>query len=278
MKRTIVLVVIVALGVAATLAHASEKAYVDNAGDSGAAPDLTNVTVADSNGFVAFKIEGTLVPSSSFEIFIDKDRDQATGDDGDELWLSVYQEGDGKTYWDADRWNGSKWEDAKLDVTSQAFTGRQEIGFKAADAGLTGAFDFVVISVKMVADAVEGRDRAPDSIVPWTYALSTTTTSVSRAVLGKPTFSPSRPVAGKPLTLRVPVTSGTGSQPLTAAVATCNAVVKGRPISGRGTTTNGFATCRLLVPKGSSGLVGRGSITVRSGSNAVTKTFSFRIA
>ena len=169
MKRMIVVVVIAVIGIAATMASAGDKAYVDAAGDSGTAPDITNVTVTDANGLVVFKIEGTLVPSSAFEIYVDKDRDQSTGDDGDELWLSVFMEGDGKTYYDADRWNGSKWENVTFDVTSQTFAGREEIGFKAADAGLTGTFDFVLRSVKMVADAVESRDRAPDSIVPWSY-------------------------------------------------------------------------------------------------------------
>ena len=82
------------------------------------APDLTNVTPSRTrNGLLVFKIEGTLVPSSAFEIYVDKDRDQSTGDDGDELWLSVFMEGDGKTYYDADRWTGSKWENVTFDVT-----------------------------------------------------------------------------------------------------------------------------------------------------------------
>ena len=218
MKRMIVLVVIAAIGIAATMAWAGEKAFVDVAGDSGTAPDLTNVTVTDSNGLLVFKMEGALVPSSAFEIYVDKDRDQSTGDDGDELWLSVFMEGDGKTYYDADRWNGSKWENVTFDVTSQTFSGREEIGFKAADAGLTGTFDFVLRSVKMVADAVESRDRAPDSIVPWSYTLlsSSSAGGTTRVVLGTPTLSPAKPVAGKSVTLRVPVRSANVGAPLTA--------------------------------------------------------------
>jgi hypothetical protein len=284
MKRMIVLVVIAAVGIAATMAEAGEKAYVDAAGDAGTAPDLTNVTVTDSNGLLVFKIDGTLVPSSAFEIYIDKDRDQSTGDDGDELSLVVFMEGDGKAYYDADRWNGSKWENVAFHVTSQTFSGREEIGFKAADAGLTGTFDFVLRSVKMVADAVEGRDRAPDSIVPWSYTLSSSSAAGStpggttRVVLGTPTLSPAKPVAGKPVTLRVPVRSASGGAPLTTGTATCTAQVRGRTIRGRGSMASGSATCRLVVPNGSSKATARGSITVGSGANAVTRAFSFRIA
>ena len=68
MKRMLFFAAIAALGIAATMAHAGEKAYLDGTGDSGTAPDLANVVVTDSNGLVVFKIDGTLVPSSSFQI------------------------------------------------------------------------------------------------------------------------------------------------------------------------------------------------------------------
>lgn len=278
MKRIVVLVAVAALGIAATLAQAGEKAYVDAAGDSGTAPDLGNVVVTDTNGFLVFKIDGKLVPDSSIQIFIDADRNPSTGDDGDELFLTVFMESDAKSYYDAERWNGSKWENATFDVTSQTFTGREEVGFKAADAGVTGAFDFVLRSVKMVADAVESRDRAPDSIVPWSYTLSTTATTLTRAVLGKPTFAPPRPVAGRPVMLRVSARNGTGGAPLTTGSTTCKATVKGRTIHGSGSVASGWATCRLIVPKSASKATAHGSITVGSGPTAVTKGFSFRIA
>ena len=149
----------------------------------------------------------------------------------------------------------------------------------AHDAGLTGTFDFVLRSVKMVADAVESRDRAPDSIVPWSYTLlsSSSAGGTTRVVLGTPTLSPARPAAGKPVTLRVPVRSAKGGAPLTKETATCTAQVRGRTIRGRGSTASGWATCRLVVPNGWSKATARGSITVGSGANAVTKGFSFRI-
>ncbi len=278
MKRVIVSVVIAVTALTAALAQAGERAYVDQAGDSATAPDLRNVAVSDTNGFLAFKIDGTLVPDTSIEIYIDSDRSQSTGDDGDELYVAVYMEGDGKAYYDVERWNGSKWESVSFDVKSQTFSGREEVGFKAADAGLTGSFDFVLRSVKMVADAVESRDRAPDSIVPWTYTLSATATTVARTVLGSPTLVPARPVAGKPLTLRFPARRGVGGAPLTTGAATCTATVKGRPLRGRGSVAGGWATCRLAVPQGSSRTTARGTITVGSGAQAVTRPFSFRIA
>ena len=279
MKRYIALALVVAAASSASMALAAERGYTDDPGDSGTAPDLTSVTVTDSNGFLAFKITGTLVPSSSFVIYVDTDRNQSTGDDGDELMLGVDQETDGKTYWFASRWSGSKWERAGIDVSSQTFTGRQELGFRASDAGITGAFDFVVLSYKMVADAVEGRDRAPDSVVPWTYELATQAAAVSsaRTVLGQVRVTPSPAAAGKPLTVRVPVRRSDNGV-IATRPATCTALVKGRTLRGRGSVIGGLATCKLAVPRGMSHATGRGSITVGAGADAVTKAFSFRVA
>jgi hypothetical protein len=278
MKQLIVLAVVVGIGVAAGAAGAAERTYTEEAGDSGTAPDLTPVTVTEGSGLVVFEIAATLASSTSFEITIDRDRNRATGDEGAEVWVAVFQEADGKSYWDADVWNGSRWEDEKLDVISRTFPGREEIGFRAADAGLTGSFDFKVYSVKMVADAVESVDRAPDSIVPWTYELSTVTTTAAKATLGQVRLTPARPVAGSRLTVRVAATRSDTKQALTSGVAKCSATVKGRTVRGTASVAAGFATCKLGIPKGSSGTLGRGSITVGTGAQAVSKTFSFRIA
>ena len=262
----------------ATTAFAREKAYTDGTGDAATAPDITSVAVSDTNGFLAFKIVGNLTPSTSYAIFIDTDRNRTTGDDGDELWVGLDQEADGKTYWYADRWNGSKWERAGTDVTSRTYPGREELGFRATDAGITGSFNFVVGSMKTVADAVGARDWAPDSIVPWTYDLaSQPVTNAARAVIGTVGLLPVRPTAGKPLTVRVTVRSGTG-RPLATGAATCSGKIGARAVRGSASISSGLATCRLVVPKRSSGSIGRGSITIGAGAQAVTKPFSFRIA
>ena len=211
MKYLIACVLVVVVGALAAGAMAAERSYTDDAGDSGTAPDLTSVTVTDSNGFLAFKIAGNLVPSSSLLIVIDTDRNQSTGDDGDELMIGVDQEAAGKNFWFASRWNGSKWDDARFDVNSQTFAGRQELGFRAADAGITSSFDFAVVTLKMVGDALEGRDRAPDSVVPWSYELTSRAAgpaaTAANAVLGQVRLTPARPVAGSRVIVRVPVSS-----------------------------------------------------------------------
>ena len=278
MKRLIALTALVVGSIASAAAFAGEKAYTDGAGDSGTAPDLTSVTVSDTNGFLAFKIMGNLVPSTAYAVYVDTDRNQSTGDDGDELWVGLDQEADGKTYWYAQKWNGSKWERAGIEVTSRSFNGREELGFRAADAGITGSFNFVVGSLKYLADGVESRDYAPDSIVPFTYELAAQREATAvKATIGAVSLLPNRPVAGKPLTVRVTVRRGDTGQPLTTGPATCSAQVKGRVVRGTASISSGVATCRLVVPKRSTGSVGRGSITVGSGGLAATKPFSFRI-
>ena len=80
MKRVIVSIVIAVTALTAALAQAGQRAYVDQAG-SGDGADLQNVVVSDTNGFLAFKIDGTLVPDTTIEIYIDSDRSQSTGDE-----------------------------------------------------------------------------------------------------------------------------------------------------------------------------------------------------
>ncbi len=265
------------VAVATAAAGGGPKTYTDASADSGTAPDLSTVDVSESGGFIVFKIAGTLVPSSSIELYIDADRNRSTGDDGDELWISVYQEADGKSYWDADRWNGSTWaDDAHFDVVSQTFTGREEIGFKTGDAGLDGPFDFMVVSFKTVADAVESRDRAPDSIVPWTYELAARRTVTP--LLGQVRVAPARVAAGRAVTMSAPVRRSDTNGALVGGTARCTLRVGTRSTTARGVVAAGRATCKLLVPKGSSGKTARGSIVVDYRGASATKSFSIRIA
>jgi hypothetical protein len=276
MKRYLVPTLVAVTSIVVAAAAGGTKTYTDASGDSGTAPDLSNVEVSESGGFIVFKISGTLVPSSSIELYIDADRNRSTGDDGDELWISLYQEADGKSYWDADRWNGSKWDDdAHLDVVSQTFTGREEIGFKTEEAGLDGPFDFVVLSFKTVADAVESRDRAPDSIVPWTYELASRWTVTP--LLGQLRLAPARVTAGKAVTVSAPVRRSDTNGALVGGTARCTLRVGTRSATARGVATGGRATCRLVVPKGSSGKTARGSIVVDYRGESATKSFSLRI-
>ena len=276
MKRRLVLTLIAALCATAAAATAGNKTFSDASGDSGTAPDLTSVEVSETGGFIVFKIAGTLVPSSSFELVLDTDRNRSTGDDGNELWISVYQEADGKSYWDTDRWNGTKWDDnGKLDVVSQTYPGREELGFKAEEAGIKGPFDFRVHSVKMVADAIEASDHAPDSIVPWTYELAAKRTVMP--VIGQLRLTPARVSSGKVLTVSVAARRSDTNSALSGGTTTCTMRVGARSATGRGTANAGLATCRLVVPTRSAGKTARGSIVVRFDGASVTKSFSLRI-
>jgi hypothetical protein len=277
MKRHFVLAVVGALCITAAVATAGNKTFSDASGDSGTAPDLTSVDVSDSGGLIVFKIAGTLAPSTSFEILLDTDANRSTGDDGDELWISVYQEGDGKSYWDADRWNGKKWDDnGRLDVVSRTYPGREELGIDAEEAGINGPFNFSVHSVKMVADAVEASDHAPDSIEPWRYELAAKRPVAP--VLGQLRLSPVRASSGKALTVTVPVRRSDTNGALSGGTTTCTLRVGSRVATGRGTAAGGRGTCRLAVPGGSSGKSARGTIVVDYHGTSATKSFSMRIA
>jgi hypothetical protein len=98
---------VVALVAAATaLARAS---YQDRAGDANEAPDITTVAVDDTGGAsvavrVSFANFRTLPPNSRVLVRFDLDRDESTGDQGDEVTLRYSSDGTLASF----RWDGAQ--------------------------------------------------------------------------------------------------------------------------------------------------------------------------
>ena len=108
-KATLVLVVLVSL-LAAAAAFADAR-FVDPAGDSGAAPDITAVTAAhDAAGNLTLTVttnRTTLPDQSVLTLFFDTDGSSSTGGDGVERYL-IYG-GTGGIFF---RWNGTRFVEA----------------------------------------------------------------------------------------------------------------------------------------------------------------------
>ena len=87
MRRLMALLVGVGSLVIAGAAGA-EQTYTDGSGDSGTAPDLTQVVVSNDATQVTFRIAApgrTPTDTEAHVLFIDSDANASTGDDGDEL-------------------------------------------------------------------------------------------------------------------------------------------------------------------------------------------------
>ena len=81
MKRAL-LVLVFAVALVVVPLGAAEISYSDPAGDSGSGPDITTVTVSNTDtGVVTVRIAVSLEPSSLVGMAIDADRNSLTGDE-----------------------------------------------------------------------------------------------------------------------------------------------------------------------------------------------------
>ena len=112
--------------VAALVAAASAFArasYQDPAGDANEAPDISTVTVDDPGGAsvavrVSFANFRTLPPNSRVLVRFDLDRNQSTGDQGDEVTLRYSSDGTLASF----RWDGAQLVPLPAAGTSAAFS------------------------------------------------------------------------------------------------------------------------------------------------------------
>jgi hypothetical protein len=250
--------------------------FTDPAGDSGAAPDITSVTI---NGDPATRTITVTVTATRYlpatadgmerdiDVFLDTDKNASTGSrSGSEYVLDAWNDSTGR-YWDMDRWDGSTWQSMPQSAT-MSFTRAGDAltwTLNAADLGGATGFSFYVpAGTYDSADNAVGQDFAPDD-GKWTYDLSagapstTTTTTTTSAptrnlsvvltpVIGKPATVPARPAAGKRLTLSFPVTRSDDGKTLASGKVTSAVSVAGKPVPHTQSFTRGVARLSLLVP------------------------------
>lgn len=112
-------------------------------------------------------------------------------------------------------------------------------------------------------------DIAPNELL-WTYKLSH---SPPLHLVGDSVFgTPSRPVAGKPFRINLPVRRSDTSRPITRGTVECMAIARRRKLRATAALADGIATCSLRVPRSATGI--RGSMTVHSAGKSVTARFS----
>src|SRR5947207_2191150 len=90
-------------------AGASPASFTDPAGDSGAAPDITNVAVSDNGaGSVTVAVTAsTLTSGASVDVYLNTDKNGSTGSpSGSELHLEAWQD-PSDAGWDIQRWGSS---------------------------------------------------------------------------------------------------------------------------------------------------------------------------
>ena len=286
--------------------HADGSAtFTDPAGDvtpytnpkmpSIAPVDITAVTVSDvtATGLVTFTAATTGFGTrggNMISVYLDTDKNTSTGQPatGDDYRLGVSCcATDGSLVWRMDKWNGAALE--PITPATPLVSGRNGDVFSwtvdKADLGGTAGFAFHVRSAGLdYYRKVIGPDLAPD-IGTWTYDLSkpapppptTAPAPVVEPVIGAPTTTPARPVAGRRLTVTFPVTRGDSGAPLTRATMICDPSVAGKVLAHRERFTAGTATLSLTVPKGARGKLLTVKLTIKTGSGSASRTATFRV-
>ena len=249
---------------------------MDPAGDSGAAPDITGVGVSHDAGAFTLSVttnQPTLSPDASFWGYLDTDRNPSTGLPAHGLGADLFFLGDA----DGGALFSVSGNFISIDFNSSfaaayangVFTARMD------RSELDGAETFSFVIESELDDAngdTVAADVAPNGAPFFEYSFAPLALTVGRAA---PT--PRVAVAGKPFTVTASVVHSDGV-PFSTGSVSCKAKAGTRAVRGAGSVAAGSARCSLRVPKGTSGKMLRGSLTVvADDSLPVTRAFAFRI-
>jgi hypothetical protein len=253
--------------------------YTDRAGDAGAAPDITDISVLDdAAGNITFTVatnQRILGPDAEIAVYVDSDRNSATGHPigglGADHFFS-YVGGLGLpllAHVVADR--------LIIDFNSTlrfSYDGELTARINKSDVGDTRNFRFLIEAEQQDADGETiAADFAPDGGF-LEYALARQKLTLT---LGKPARASGPPKAGKSFMVSAPVTRSDG-EPFVSGKVVCRASVGAATLRTAGRVADGAARCSMRIPAGAKGKTLRGTLTVSVAEAApVTRAFAFRI-
>jgi len=221
--------------------------YTDPVGDSGAAGDITSVTVAGDKGSGAllFKITGTNLASSEKNLLflnIDSDANPLSGnltDSGADYSFVM----DGSSYW-FDRWDGSQWLDAaNSTVRITGNTTQIMVSINRSELGNASDFNFAATTISLSEIAF---DAAPDDGA-FNYSFEANGPQIDSVDVQ--TTPSAGPRAGKrfvvlPTGLKLPPDGRTTATPVLPESYSCTAKLGAKQLAGSGT-----GGCTVTVPK-----------------------------
>lgn len=217
----------------AGVAHHNPIGMGDPVGDSGGAPDIARVTVAnDTGGRILFIVQALnrddLRPNDRVFIRIDSDRNALTGepDRGAGIDHMVEIDGTQRAVY-LRRWNGTSFERAETRTLESVFDGGYVVLVNRSELGNAAAIRFYVRT------AIDGGTAAQSDVAPsadtYEYSLS-----VSHVDGFTPRWTPAVPRAGKTFrlsALRLGLQTG---DDVPAARVGCRATLAGKRLRGTG--------------------------------------------
>jgi hypothetical protein len=284
MKRMLLLMGLMVAVLTLVSSAAADQSYTDPTGDGKVGTDITGITVRnDAAGTIQFQVASAnpIVANHAIAIFIDADRNPATGDsDGDEYWMY----GGPAVGTGFFAWNGSDFvavSPASFQVGAAA-ANVTEFRINKADIGNVSSFAFAAISISIDPPNINFWDIAPDT-GSYIYTLTT-------AAPPPPTTTPAPPPPPPTVTLGVAVARAPGIHAgkafaiadrvrttVTSVRVTCKARIGTRVVRVTGRYAAGTAVCTGLVPAATAGKRLTVTITASISGARQAKTFSFLI-
>jgi hypothetical protein len=250
------------------------RTFQDRKADVPRAADVRSVTVTDAkNGMIRFKVttfDPSLLNDSVVSVAID--RDLLGGDGPIDRAEVLLDYADGRL--DLLRWDPVEedWLDDEAPTRARAGIVGSSVVFEIHRSELDDVARFGFTVETWIED--EDGDVAAFDLAPGKggsrYAL--VHRPALRLIAGELFGTPSRPVAGRPFTINLPVTRSDTARKLVRAKITCNVRADGRRVRATPSIVRGVARCGLVVPRNA--LDVRGSMTVRSAGRSVTAWFA----
>ncbi len=310
------------LGFAAALAVAvsaiaaggalADQSYTDAGGDAGPGTDVTAITVRnDQAGGITIQVGSAspVVANHAIAIFLNTDRNAATGGQGDEYWMYSGPLVGSRFF----TWVGSGFARTSPASFSAAAVGPNVTEFRLnrADIGNVTSFDFFVLSISIDEGSagfeVKGWDGAPE-IGYFSYELAFPQCSNAKdddgdgkidsadlgcssatdedesddpvnIRLGKAKTTPAVPKAGRIAVVSAATTRVETGQPLDGGTVKCTAkIVGGKALKGTGAVVAGRAQCKFKLPADAKKKTVRGQIAVTYETATAKTPFTFKTA
>jgi hypothetical protein len=239
-------------GLAAALVGAASAGatgrYVDAAGDSGGAPDITRVTVdSDSAGQILFTVIVTdprTSPEARLFVCLDTDQNARTGDPwlaGADYRLVVGDEGNALEHWTGGEWHVDP--GLTVSVLKDTELGTVGVSVNRRELGGAGGFNFWLRSGASPLHA-DPADAAPDAGA-WNYSLRYKAPEIRDVVVQAFPLVPraGRPYRVRPVGLRLPEAGDPGAILPAPERYACRARLAGKRLAG-----HGAGGCVWLLP------------------------------
>jgi hypothetical protein len=255
---------------------AADQTYPDATGENAAAADISSIAVANSPTAATVTVKVTLAnrptldPTSGILVFLDTDRNGATGDPGGFEYLFTLD----ATGYQWLKWDGTQFSDAGVQLPVTFSNGVATFTLTTADIGGVGSFDFAALTVSGPDPNNPVTDVAPETNQPlFTYTLvaapaapAPTTVKGTTVTVNGPPKSGKKFVVGP---YSVNLSDGTS---INLAGVKCTATLGAAKLKG-----TGAGGCTFALPKTAKGKKLTVKVSGKAAKVTLTKTLSYRV-